>query len=647
MSRFIADRVADMSARDVRNRKYFLPAALTLATVAALGISEHTAGQAGSAQTPQTAQPVQFGGNYSSLDSHRQHLIDNWVARFGQTTGQRFDAASFYDDNISLSAKTTFDAITHALRTTALTDTSGASLGDALALVERVDSVHGEVSGSPSDHQFRMYGRLTETAFDVLAKCAEFTRTADNTVFHKGYPVSYRGRGGTPSIQISVSLDHRSADIDVDYRSSTFPTSLFNGHLTASNSDVRAGNNYDRHTNRWVGFQSWWRNFFGLRSQNLPPDEGANTALSKTPRIGKKEIDVMVNDFLNAWLIEGDIAASMAYVSNRSYACLTQDSEDPSQFDRGMAPFQLMMNLKSAHDALGSPTSLEGVTIGVRYPRPYLKVVSQPRHAQFVLYSVPDDIAAQFDCQSRLSLGNAAKTPRVYGQYYGATFYIKGRQDHHLALLWAKENGYWKIVSWETGEDDEETPVFATPAAASPQAAREKADLTLVQATRAFLDAWLVRRDYDTAFRSLSARSYACYDLVRGPDAPAAASMTDAGQRIRTGLQRAGEALGPKRALADLVVAVDPVVPSIRAMDHAYSQQFTLSSLPDAIAGAMDCAARVRGDVVAIDGPPVYGKSYGMSFRFMTLAGDTPVLRAIWTRENGAWRITAFDIDTP
>ena len=178
-------------------------------------------------------------------------------------------------------------------------------------------------------------------------------------------------------------------------------------------------------------------------------------------------------------------------------------------------------------------------------------------------------------------------------------------------------------------------------------AAREKADLTLVQAAREFLDAWLVRRDYDAAFRALSPTSYACHDLVRAQDVPPAASMTEAGQRIRAGLQKAGETLGSKRALSDLVVAVDPIHPAIRAMDHAYSRQFTLSSIPDAIAGAVDCAARARGDVVVIDGPPVYGKFFGMSFRFVTLAGDAPVLRMLWTRENGTWRVVVFDIDTP
>jgi hypothetical protein len=47
---------------------------------------------------------------------------------------------------------------------------------------------------------------------------------------------------------------------------------------------------------------------------------------------------VAVSDFLQAWLIEGDIVAAMGYVSERSYACLALDDPDPSAFDRGVAP---------------------------------------------------------------------------------------------------------------------------------------------------------------------------------------------------------------------------------------------------------------------------------------------------------------------
>ena len=62
--------------------------------------------------------------------------------------------------------------------------------------------------------------------------------------------------------------------------------------------------------------------------------------------------------------------AAMGYISEHSYACLARDSDNPSDFDRGLAPFQLMVNLKSAHESLGTHRSLDGLTVGTRLATP-------------------------------------------------------------------------------------------------------------------------------------------------------------------------------------------------------------------------------------------------------------------------------------
>lgn len=314
-------------------------------------------------------QPLRrFGGAYSQLEPRRQTLVSDWVARFNTVTGQSLDARTFYDDILTLSTKTTFDAVTHALMTTPLTDRSGQKFGDALELIERVDTVKGEISGTRSDRQFRAYVRLTPNAREMLERSQEFKRGIDNAIYHRGYPLNYRESRGTPSIQVSIAVDGRQSDVDVDYQSSSFPVMLFNGHLSAANSDVRAGDNAERHAARWAGLQNWWRSFFGVDverpAEALEPTSAP--ALPASPRAGKKDIKVMVPDFLRAWLVEGNIVAAMGYVSERSYACLAQDAPDPSAFDRGLAPFQILVNLKAAHDALGKHDSLEGLTFGVQ-----------------------------------------------------------------------------------------------------------------------------------------------------------------------------------------------------------------------------------------------------------------------------------------
>ncbi len=576
--------------------------------------------------------------------------MNDWVERFIKTTGQKLETGPFYDELMTFSSKTTFDAVTHALMTTQLTDVSGTRIGDALELVERVETVRGELPGASGDHQFRMYVRLTADALDHLERSREFKRGVDNTVYHKGYPINYRAEGGAPSIQVSIAPDRRRADIDVDYRAWGFPAALFNGHLTASNSDVRAGNNSDRHSARWAGLQNWWGSFFGIRLERAPAaaEKMSALAIPKTPRAGKKNIEVMVNDFLNAWLVEGDSMAAMGYVSDRAYACLAQNSDDPSAFDRGMAPFQLLINLKAAHDALGKRESLVGLTTGVRLAAPALRVVNQPHHAQFVISAVPDDVAATFDCESRLTLGDAKKVARSYGKYFGATFNVSGQKDQRVALLWAKENGYWKIVSWNTGSNEVDAPApAAVVASTDAPVVRIKSDPTLVQSAHGFLEAWLVRKDSDAAFKYLSTKSYACYDLERNPDLPASTSPDDAGTRIREGLTRAAAAVGQQRNLDAIVEAADPVHPSVRVMDHQYARTFSLTSIPNALGDAAECSARAAGNRIPDPMPLEYGSAFGMTMRFRTLSGDTPVLRLLWRNEGGAWRITSYIVELP
>lgn len=594
-----------------------------------------------------TQEPVKLGGSYASLNPRQQELVANWVSRFNKTTGQKLAAEPFYDDVVALSAKTTFEAITNALMKSSLTDTSGASLGDALSLVERIDAVHGQIAGARGDHQYRMYVRLIPAALARLERSREFKRQADNTIYHKGYPLNYREQGGTPSVQFSVGVRGRQADIDVDYRSSSFPAGLFNGHLTSSNSDVRAGNNYDRHANRWAGFRNWWHGFFGTNADALPDqDDGKSTfGLPATPRAGKQSIDVMAADFLTAWLIEGDVVAAMGYVSPRSYACLAKNGMSPDDVDNGVAPYRLMMNMKAARESLGPHQSLVGLTQGVRLPIAALKVVQQPHHAQFVVYEVPNDIAEAFACENRLGEGDAPPAERHYGDYFGTTFSLKGRPNNTIALLWGKEGGYWKVVSWQVGLQT--TGTGAPPVGTTAAAKRAPADSSLVDATHDFAERWLIAKDYDGAFKYLADSSYACYDLARAPDEPPSASTAEAAQKVRSALQRTGDRLGKRSGLDTTISSTALVHPALRPLAHKFSRDYTLAAVPTALGAAVDCAARLRGEPftgkIGLD----YGTLFVMAFQLRSETRDAPVLRTLWRKDAGEWRVIAYGVETP
>ena len=144
-------------------------------------------------------------------------------ARFNAATKQKLEPGPFYDEYIKLSAKTTFDAITFALERTSLTDASEQRLGDALDFLERVESTKGQVTGASGDRQFRMYVLLTEGALDKLERSKEFEARSRQLGVSQGISYQLPSEGACRRSSFRSAPDGRRADIDVDYRSSTFP----------------------------------------------------------------------------------------------------------------------------------------------------------------------------------------------------------------------------------------------------------------------------------------------------------------------------------------------------------------------------------------------------------------------------------------
>src|SRR5205814_308953 len=150
----------------------------------------------------------------------------------------------------------------------------------------------------------------------------------------------------------------------VDYRASGFPKGLVNGHLSAANSDVRAGNNLDRHDGRWSGLNGWWRDVFGqLGSGAKPPKENATERLGQIPmNPGVKAdqgIDKSAHDFLQSWVVAKEPNKSVAYLSRRSYPCLevvAQKSRQP--VPPGMIRLRTEMAMRNFSDSLGTVNSV-------------------------------------------------------------------------------------------------------------------------------------------------------------------------------------------------------------------------------------------------------------------------------------------------
>ena len=237
-------------------------------------------------------------------------------------------------------------------------------MGNGLELVQSIETINGKVPKARGDLQFRMYVLLKPDALQKLKDSSEFFRDRDNTVYHRGYPMNYRQDGGAPSIQVSIAKDGRHADIDVDYRTSKFPTALFNGHLTAANSDVRAGNNTQKHVQRWYGLTDWWHNLFGLADpdeETVTVSESAAGEVPPVPRKGAGKLDDAVADYLNSWLVEQKPELSAAYLSPRSFACLEEYGPQAGrEINAGIAPYLAARDMAATNRLVGKPANLQG-----------------------------------------------------------------------------------------------------------------------------------------------------------------------------------------------------------------------------------------------------------------------------------------------
>ena len=251
---------------------------------------------------------------------------------------------------------------------------SGATLGSALDLVTGIDRISGHQHGRQGDEQFRLYVRLRPGARETLEKSRQFTRSRENTIYHIGFPVDYRQGGRMPTLQISMSEDEASADIDVDYRSSNMPEAMWNGHLSSANSDVRAGDNHSRHTKRWDGLVNWWRQAFGgVAEENVSEGEllASLTAPEKiTPLppnrpLGATDIPELsdaAQEFLADWLVRHNYDEAMEFISDESLPCLVVSPE--STLKKGTRPAMRKV-LEESGKRFGEHSSLSTIISAV------------------------------------------------------------------------------------------------------------------------------------------------------------------------------------------------------------------------------------------------------------------------------------------
>jgi hypothetical protein len=636
-----------------RSKKRIILSAIALLAIVVLVYQWWT----GSPPTAPVTQVSGSGGSYDALTPGQRRLLDDWVARFGTATGKSAVPAEVYD-GLALSTKTTFNAVTHALSRTPLTDGAGRSMNlTALDLIAKVDAVAGSIPGQGGDRQFRIYVQVRSDAQRLLEQSREFSRQVDNTVYHRGYPICFRGSGGTPSIQFSLARDGTHGDIDVDYRASEFPIMLINGHLTASNSDVRAGNNDARHNGHWADLKNWWRGFMGVPAADAPAGTAGDNAASSEPRLGKgTKAEDAVFDFLNAWLVEQAPRVAVGYIAPRAFACL--EVERGVRVDRGVARFQMVSAMQSVNQRIGKVGSLADALRGVSLTGSRGKEIPQPHRDAFVMYDVREDLAQAFDCENRLhpeqaDAGKAQSTR--FGDYVGAVFQVKtgNLTGEAVATVWAKENGAWMLVAYDV--EPEFKPGALPSAPPSPPESSEPAtpaidgDPAMQRAANDFLQAWYVRKDSAAAFRYLSPASFACYNVYRPENAPQAGSPAEAGRLIQERMKLVSDWAGTGSRLEDLLIAAEPHHSDLKPVRHADAAAYSIVAVPDSMGTAADCAQLKPGETPRFDreGPRTYGRFYAVSLRIRRAGDEAAVLWMVWGKQRQEWKIVSYLVITP
>jgi hypothetical protein len=599
---------------------------------------------------------VDVGGSYATLTPAQRRLVDDWVARYDTATGKSAVPAEVYD-GLALSTKTTLNAVTHALSLTQLTDDAGQSMNlTALDLIAKVDAVAGHIPGQGGDRQFRLYVQVRPDTQRILEQSREFSRQVDNTVYHRGYPICFRGSGGTPSIQFSLARDGTHGDIDVDYRSSAFPIMLINGHLTSSNSDVRAGNNDERHNGRWSGLANWWRGFMGLPLADVPAGAAGENAVSSGPRLGKgTNAEDAIFDFLNAWLVEQSPRVAVGYIAPRAFACLEVERGVP--VDRGVARFQMVRAMESVNQRIGKIGSLAAALRGVSLAGSRSKEMPQPHGDVFVMYDVREDLAEALNCENRLHPEQAdtdkARSTR-FGDYIGAVFQVKTENltGEAVATVWARENGAWMLVAYDVEPEFRPGALPSvpppTPEAAEPATPTIDGDPAMERATRDFLQAWFVRKDSAAAFRYLSPTSFTCYNVYRPDDTLPASSPAEAGRLIQERMKLLGDWAGTG-SLEEILIAAEPHHPDLKLVRHDDAATYSIVAVPDSVATAVDCAQLKPGETPRLDRekPGTYGQFYAVSLRLRRGGEEAAVLWTVWARQGVDWKIVSYLLITP
>jgi hypothetical protein len=443
------------------------------------------------------------------------------------------------------------------------------------------------------------------------------------------------------------------SDIDVDYRSSGFPKGLVNGHLSAANSDVRAGNNLDLHDGRWSGLNGWWRNVFGqLGSGGKPQSENSTASVGNIPlNPGVKAdqgIDKSVHDFLQSWVVDRQPNKSVAYFSRQSYPCLETTVQKTSKSaPEGMIRLRTLMAMQKFSDSLGKVNSVADVFTPAEKWSQALGEAKNAYSSEFLLVSVPPDVEPDENCVAPRSDDPANRSKQ---KFFATAF--RGKQGDSrnkvMRLLWAQESGYWKITAIRL-EDSGDAGIVPKKAAAQVEPPVEEpraiaGDPAAGKAILDFYQAWIMKRDVVRASTFASQRSYQCLPAPSKDQK----KLTPIA-RVQSGLRQPLERIPSAANLSDMMSGLQPRNDLLPPVPQENSKAFAIMAVPDQMADSFLCQNRQSHQ----DAPNLkpadakYGAYYLSASQLNYGQEESPALLLLWTKEGAGWKVVAWAVELP
>jgi hypothetical protein len=161
-------------------------------------------------------------------------------------------------------------------------------------------------------------------------------------------------------------------------------------------------------------------------------------------------------DFLRSLFVDKNSGAAFGFFSPSAYSCVnvflgSNEHKANSTADAAQA---LREDLRLiAQRSLKGP-NIEEVIEQFVPDNPTLVRVAHPNEPAYLLVKIPDDQVVSFLCESAGEPMEAPAAATVVGPYFGTFLKLvePGDDTPGLGLLWAKENGTWRIVAYGLDE---------------------------------------------------------------------------------------------------------------------------------------------------------------------------------------------------